>query len=285
MIKLKHIIHDKKIGVTITGIDLAENLSVDTILEIQYLLNKYKVVIFNNQNLLDEKIGDFAFKFGSPFTPDSKYPVLGSQDSSGPIVIVGNQASEFPNSYLGCQEVLPHSDHQWLKNPSSASLLYAIDIQENSANTFWYDMTKAYQMLDSEIKSTIDKLNIITYNPFYRPFGTVSSKYVNREKDIPLGNTFPHPLVRTHPLTHQKILYMNIAYEIEFENLSYNEGNKLFNKLSEYISNFEYKYEHVWKNGDVVLWDNRSTIHYRPSFDTNVRRVLKRLTIGGEIPF
>lgn len=273
------------VGVTIDKINLANDLSATLIFQIQDLLNKYKVVVFKDQHLTDEQLSDFAFRFGPPFVPDNKFPVLGSKDSSNPIVIVGNQAHEYSNSYLGHQEVLPHSDHQWLKCPSSASLLYALDIHLNSAPTVWFDMVQAYNMLDSETKSIIEEINSITYNPFYRPFGSVSAKYVDRNIDIPPGDTFPHPLVRTHPLTKEKILYLNIAYELDFVGVPYKVGNELFSKLNDHIINLSYKYEHHWHNGDLVFWDNRSTIHYRPSFDSSIRRVLKRVTIGGEMPY
>jgi len=277
--------NENGIGVTINKVNLAKDLSSFLILQIQDLLNKYKVVVFKDQQLSDEQLSDFAFRFGALFVPDDKFPVLGSQDSNNPIVIVGNQAKEYEKSYLGHQEVLPHSDHQWLKCPSSASILYAIDIHTNSAPTIWFDMVQAYNMLDPETKSNIDEIKSITFNPFYRPFGSVSAKYVNRNIDIPPGDTFQHPLVRTHPLTHEKILYLNIAYELEFVDVPYKIGNELFSRLYEHIINLSYKYEHQWNNGDLVFWDNRATIHYRPSFDSIIRRVLKRVTIGGEMPY
>ena len=119
------------VGITVHGLDLSYDLSSFQVIQIQELLSKHKVVVFKNQNLTDEQLSDFALRFGPPFTPDNNFPVLGSQDSTNPIVIVGNQANEYATSYLGHQEVLPHSDHQWLKCPSSASLLYAIDIHES----------------------------------------------------------------------------------------------------------------------------------------------------------
>ncbi len=273
------------VGVTINELDLTSNLSSLQIIQIQKLLSIHKVVVFKNQNLTDEQLCDFAFRFGPPFTPDHKYPVLGSQDSNSSIVIVGNQANEYSKSYLGHQEVLPHSDHQWLKCPSSSSMLYAIDIHRNSAPTIWFDMVKAYETLDHETKKAIEKLNLITYNPFYRPFGSVSALYINRNKNQPQGDIFPHPIVRTHPLTKEKILYMNIAYEVEFENFPFEEGKTLFEKLTGHILNSDFKYEHHWKNGDLVMWDNRATIHYRPAFNSEIRRVLKRISLGGELPF
>jgi taurine dioxygenase len=285
MTKIHYSENKNGVGVTVHKANLSLELTSSLILQIQALLNRYRVVVFPDQNLTDDQLEEFAFRFGPPFIPDKSSPVLGSQDTPNPIVIVGNQAHEYSKSYLGHQEILPHSDHQWLKCPSAASLLYAVDIKNNAASTVWFDMVKAYSMLDSETVATIENLKLITYNPFYRPFGSVSAKYVDRSKDTPPGETFPHPLVRTHPLTHEKFLYLNIAYELEFPGVTFNIGSELFTGLCEHIKGLEYKYEHSWKNGDLVFWDNRATIHYRAAFDSNVRRVLKRVTIGGEMPF
>lgn len=273
------------IGVTVHNVNLAVGLSSDHTIQIQELINRYRVVIFPDQSLSDEQIEKFAFRFGPPFVPDKKFPVLGSQESVGSVVIVGNQAHEYKNAYLGHQEVLPHSDHQWLRCPSAASLLYAVDIEKNAAPTIWTDMVKAYSLLDSETRNIIQDLRLITYNPFYRPFGSVAAKYVDRTKDIPPGDTFEHPLVRTHPITHEKILYLHVAYEMELVGIPYEDGSKLCSRLIDHINNLKCRYEHYWKNGDLVFWDNRATLHYRPAFDSNIRRVLKRVTIGGEIPF
>lgn len=285
MSNLRYSENEKGIGVTVLNADLSEDLSSSHTHLIQELINRYRVVIFPDQNLDDDQLQNFAFRFGPPFVPDNRLPVLGSRESADSIVIVGNQAHEFVNAYLGHQEVLPHSDHQWLPSPSAASLLYAVDIGEDSAPTIWYDMVKAYSVLDAETRHTIENLQSITYNPFYRPFGSVAAKYVDRTKDIPPGETFAHPLVRTHPLTNDKILYLHSAYELEFVGIDYAAGSKLYSTLQDHILNLEYQYEHLWKNGDLVMWDNRATIHYRPAFNSNIRRVLKRVTIAGEIPY
>ena len=273
------------IGVKVNNIDISSGVSSEQTIQIQKLLEKYRVVIFPNQNLKDKDLESFAFRFGPPFVPDNKFPVLGSNDKASSIVIVGNQAHEYKKAYLGYQEVLPHSDHQWLRCPSATSMLYAIDIDKEAASTIWTDMVKAYELLDDEIRKTIEDLKIITFNPFYRPFGSVSAKYVNRKEDIPPGDTFPHPLVRTHPKTMEKILYMHSAYEMEFVGISYKEGLSLFSHLTNHINSVQCIYEHHWRKGDLVMWDNQATLHYRPAFGENIRRVLKRVTVGGGIPF
>jgi taurine dioxygenase len=273
------------IGVRIFNLDLNDRLKGSEIAQISKLLCEHKVVIIEGQNLCDQNLEEFAFKFGSPFRPDSENPVLGSQDEASHIVIVGNNSPEFKNTYLGHQEVMPHSDHQWLRMPSSLSMLYAIEIEEESASTQWTNMALAYHTLDNDLKRRIQDVKIVTYNPFHRPFGSVSAKYVNAEIDLPPGNTFPHPLVRTHPLTAESILYFNVAYEVEFIGLPYHEGLELFEILKSHVLGSNSIYTHNWKKGDLVIWDNRATIHYRPSFGSSVRRILKRITISGEIPF
>lgn len=285
MSNLQYTENEGGLGVTVQYANLAAGLSAHHTLQIRQLMNRYRVVIFPNQNLTDGHLSDFAFRFGPPFISDKSFPVLGNAEGESELVIVGNRADEYPNSYLGCQEVLPHSDHQWLRCPSSASLLYAVDISENSSPTIWIDMARAYSLLDTETRDIIQDLRLITYNPFYRPFGSVSAKYVNRLIDVPPGTTFAHPLVRTHPETHEKILFLNAAYEIELVGVPYDVGAKLIARLHEHIQGMECSYEHVWQSGDVVLWDNQATLHHRPEFAPTVRRVLKRVTIGGGIPY
>lgn len=273
------------IGVQINDLDLGYGLSTSNVNQIQELLNLYRVVVFRNQALSDDNLKAFANRLGPLFVPDSNSPVLGSKDSAGSIVVVGNQAHEYSKSYLGHQEVLPHSDHQWLQRPSAASMLYAVDIAPVSSPTIWTDMVMAYKRLDENTRKAIHELKMITYNPFFRPFGSVNAKYVNRFLDIPPGETFPHPLVRTHPVTKEKILYFNLAYEMEIIGVSFEEGFKIYSLLQQHVKKLDDYYEHHWQTGDLVLWDNRATIHYRPAFDSQIRRVLKRLTIAGETPY
>ena len=146
-------------------------------------------------------------------------------------------------------------------------------------------MAKAYALLDVETRNLIQDLRLITFNPFYRPFGSVSTKYVDRRIDTPPGATFAHPLVRTHPETMEKILYLNLAYELELVGVPVEIGAPLITQLQEHIKVLKCREVHHWKKGDIVLWDNQSTIHYREAFNPTVRRVLKRVAIAGGIPY
>lgn len=273
------------VGIRVHDIDLSTPLTAAATLEIRRLLNAYRLVVFERQELEDHQLREFAHRFGPPFFSPNGQPVLGGADLVPEVVVVGNQACEYANAYLGYQEVLPHSDHQWLRCPSAASLLYAVDITPGSSSTTWTDMVAAYLLLDDDTKATIKDLQLITYNPFFRPFGSVRAHYVNRNTEAVPGEVFPHPLVRTHPSTGEKVLYLHAAYELEIVGLGYQEGRALIESLHKHMCAISCKYEHFWQNGDVVMWDNQATIHYRPAFEEKVRRVLKRVTIGGGAPF
>lgn len=273
------------VGVRIHDIDLASPLSAACTREIQRLLHQYKLVIFERQHLDDAGLCAFAHRFGPPFSSARGNPVLGGAQDLPDVVVVANQADEYDRTFLGHQEVLPHSDHQWLRCPSSASLLYAVDIGPGSSSTTWTDMVQAYALLDEDIRARIDCLRLITYNPFHRPFGSVYPRYIDSQIEQVPGEVYPHPLVRTHPSTGERVLYLHAAYEMELENVGLDEGCALIDRLHAHMEAVPCKYEHAWKEGDLVMWDNQATVHYRPPFQAAVRRVLKRVSIGGAIPF
>jgi taurine dioxygenase len=273
------------VGVRIHGLDLAVPMTAVATRQVQQLLHQYRLVIFEGQVLDDAALCGFVHRFGPPFAPPSENPVLGGAGQASSVVVVGNRADEFDQAFLGHQEVLPHSDHQWLRCPSAASLLYAIDIAPGSSPTMWIDMAAAYASLDDAMKQRIQHLKLITYNPFHRPFGSVQARYVDSRNEQVPGSVYPHPLVRTHPASGERILYLHAAYEMELEGLGYAEGKALIDVLLAHIAAVPPRYEHAWKNGDLVMWDNQATVHYRPAFHADVRRVLKRVTIGGGIPY
>ena len=285
MSKLHVTLNSSGVGVRIHDLDLAAPLTAAATLEIQRLVHAYRLVVFERQVLEDRQLCEFAHRFGPPFIAPNGHPVLGSTEQIQEVVVVGNQASEYGKAYLGHQEVLPHSDHQWLRCPSAASLLYAVDIAPGSSSTTWTDMAKAYALLEDDIKAKIGDLQLITYNPFHRPFGSVRAQYVNHDTETVPGDVFPHPLVRTHPVTGEKVLYLHAAYEMELVGLGYQDGCALIESLHQHMYAISCKYEHVWQRGDLVMWDNQATIHYRPAFREQVRRVLKRVSIGGGTPF
>lgn len=271
-------------GAIVNDFNVTKIINTEASAALKDLLHRYKILIFKKQALSDEELIRFSTYFGELFTTGKHNPALGSDKKTSPIVYIGNNTEKYKQAYLGHQEVFRHSDHQWLEKPSSVSMLYAIEIDEGAPDTLWTDMVAAYQLLPKQMKERIADIDIITFNPFFRPFGEVRSKYIDILKTVPPGNTFPHPLVRSHSTTGDKILYLHEAYEMEFKDLDFQTGSLLHHHLVSHINSINCEYSHSWEKDDLVVWDNQSTSHYRTSFDGEISRVLKRISIAGSKP-
>lgn len=283
---------DQALGAVVTGLDARKAQSGETIFRLKQALAAHLVLIFKQQSLDDLQYLAFASYFGSIFRPSADNPVLASQSDTGvppDVVPVSNAVGQ--GDYTGHGELSPHADHQWTPLPSFGSLLYAIELPQNGGQTTWFNTIKTYDALSDEIKKKIDALQLITYNPFVRvQSNTGTSGYADspyyRFKDQPiLGHAYPHPLVRIHPETGRKALWLNTRSEVELVNVNDIEGSELIAELRAHILKPEFRYEHHWETGDIVFWDNQVTLHSRTPFPAEQRRLLKRISLAGARPF
>jgi taurine dioxygenase len=273
---------DAPLGAVVTDLDASQPIAPEVILQLKQALRDYHILIFKNQNLTDEQFLNFAFYFGSLFVPPDDIPVLASQPGSTPIII---PISNVDGGYTGTNELAFHSDHKWTPYPSSGSLLYALEVPATGGDTYWLNLNLAYEALDEVTKKRIANLQLITYNPFLNKPGEPRRKYRD-DKNIPLiSPVFPHPLVRTHPESGKKILNLDYATEVEVVGLDPQVGKELIEQLREHLNQPQFYYQHKWSVGDIVYWDNQSTLHYRQAFDPDLRRVLKRISLAGSRPF
>lgn len=286
---------DEALGAAVFGLDAKKAQSGETIYRLKQALAEHLILVFKNQSLDDLQYLAFASYFGSIFRPSADNPVLATQEDSGTlpdVVPVSNAVGK--GDYTGHGELTPHADHQWTPLPSFGSLLYAIELPQNGGQTAWFNTIKAYEALDDNTKQYINQLQLITYNPFVRfqnnkgtpkegGYGT-SPKY--RFKDQPIiGHAYPHPLVRTHPESGRKALWLNTHSEVELVNEDDQIGSELIEKLRQHILKPEFRYEHQWEQGDIVFWDNQATLHSRRPFPSDQRRLLKRISLAGGRPF
>lgn len=276
---------DAPLGATVTGLNAALAQSSDTVLKLKQALREHLILIFKNQRLTDEQFLAFASYFGAIFKPPVDIPVLATQKADGlppDVVPVSNAVGQ--GDYTGNNELTPHSDHHWTPQPSSGSLLYAIEIPNDGGATSWYNTAQAYEDLDEETKQEIRQLQLITYNPFLRHGTGVYPKYRFSNQEI-VGAAFPHPLVRTHPESGKLGLYLDTHTEVEVVGYDDQKGAQLIERLRQHIAQPKYRYEHQWEIGDIVFWDNQLTLHSRTSFPAEQRRLLKRVSLAGGRPF
>ncbi len=273
------------LGAEVTGLNAAGDVSADQVLALKDALNEHLVLIFKQQSLEDEAFLRFATYFGSVFIPPRNSPVLGSNASGTvpDIVLVSNVGE----GVMGNRELTAHSDHHWTPTPSSGSLLYGIEVSKAGGDTSFYNLAAAYDTLDEATRTEIDGLRLITYNPFERarnplPHGPA----LYRTPDIePLTSFEIHPLVRTHPQTGRRLLYLGEATEVEIVGHDPDAGAALIAGLRAHLLEPRFRYTHRWTAGDIVYWDNQITLHSRTSFDPAERRVMKRISLAGSRPF
>jgi taurine dioxygenase len=274
------------LGAVVSGLDASQPVAPDIILQLKQALQDYHVLIFHNQTLTDAQLLEFSTYFGDVFFPPADIPVLGSKPAELPpaVVTIANAAPELSENLLENYELLPHSDHQWTPRPSSGSLLYATEVPEQGGNTHWFNLAQAYAELDDGTKAQIADLQLITHNPWLNHYRT-SPTYRSAPTSAPPPPVYAHPLVRTHPASGKKILYLNCSYEVELVGVDAEVGAALIAKLRQHINQPRFAYEHQWAVGDIVYWDNQITLHYRPAFDPQARRVMKRVSLTGSRPF
>ncbi len=273
------------LGATVEGLDGRRPLDPGTVLALKAALRDHQILIFKDQNLTDEAYLRLSSYFGSIYQAPANAPVLGA-DTSGrvpDIVLVAN----VENGVLGSDDLAAHSDHHWTPQPSASSFLYALEVPRTGGATTFYNLSAAYEALDDETKQRIDGLQLITYNPFLRRKNPLPGGFpLYRTPDIePLEPYLPHPLVRTHPESGRKLLYLGAGTEVEIVDYDPQAGAELIAALRRHIAEPRFRYAHHWTVGDIVWWDNQATLHGRDGFDSSERRVMKRISLAGSRPF
>ncbi|MBC9248850.1 taurine dioxygenase [Pseudomonas alcaligenes] len=273
------------LGAEVHGLDGRQDPTAEQILALKQAHREYQILIFKNQQLDDAQFLRFASWFGSVFQPHPDFAVLSSgDDGKAPdIVKVANTG----DGELGNFALPAHTDHQWTPTPSAGSLLYALEVPEQGGETSWTNLALAYRALDEATQREIDELKLINYNPFVRiKNGGYGGGFVTyRTPDIePIQGT-EHPLVRTHPETGKRLLYLSVHTEVEIPGYDPEQGAALIARLREHLHNPRFSYTHKWEVGDIVYWDDQATLHARNAFPATQRRRMKRISLAGSRPF
>jgi len=277
---------DAPLGAIVSGIDARHPLRADQVLAVKRALVEHHIVVLPEQQLDDAQFLRLSRYFGDVFQAPSDVPVLASDPYGGntPAIV---KVSNVEDGVLGHHELSAHADHHWTPVPSSGSLLYALEVPRVGGDTTWINLAAAYDALDDATKREIDGLQLITYNPFLRRLKPLASGFPRyRTPDIePLTPFEAHPLVRTHPDSGRKILYLDESTEVEVVGLAPAQGAALVERLRAHLLQERFAYTHHWQVGDIVYWDNQATLHARTAFDASERRVLKRISLSGSRPF
>jgi taurine dioxygenase len=263
------------LGAEIVGIDLRRAIDDRAFAQILAAWHESLVILLRDQELSEEDEVRFAERFGPPAVIHTKQFVR-----NHPAVMLISNIREDGKTIgaLPDGEMHFHTDQCHQERPAMASMLYAIEVPRTGGNTLFANGYKAYETLPAEIKRRIDgrkALNAYDYD-------TAATKRGTRlAEGVP---SYVHPVVRTHPATGRKALYVNRLMTVRIEGLPAREGDELLDFLFAHQERRELIYEHVWRPGDLVMWDNRCTLHARTDFSPQERRLMRRVTILGEKP-
>ena len=261
------------IGAVVSGIRI-QDLTASGFSEINELWLERHVLILREQSLSPSDQLNFACQFGEP----DEYPFLDGIEGYPKITAVLKKENETIN-FGGVW----HTDTIYQSHPPKASILYAIELPPKGGDTLFANQTLAYESLDDSIKQRIKDLKAISRSDI----GSVAETRADRIKESgksadKLVGT--HPMVRTHSETRQKSLYVSPAHTTEIVGLEQEESNSILEVLFRHQTKEEFIGRQEWRVGDVVIWDNRSTLHFPLNDYHGHRRLLHRVTLKGEIP-
>jgi taurine dioxygenase len=264
------------IGAEILGVDLSTPVSDGLFASILDTWHKNLVILFRDQHLTEDDQVRFGEHFGPPAVSHTK-----RFTTKNPAVMLISNVRE-NGQLIGALpdgEMNFHSDQCHQERPAKASMLYSLEVPSTGGNTLFANAYLAYETLPDAVKRQIEgrkALNAYDYDNAATRRGT------RLREGIP---SCWHPMVRTHPDTGRKALYVNRLMTVAVEGMAEDEGNELLNALFDHQEQPEFIYEHVWCPNDVLLWDNRCALHARTDFSAAERRLMRRLTILGEKPF
>ncbi len=270
-------------GAKISGVDLREPLDARTVKDIEQAFHDHVVVVFRGQDITEDEQIAFANAFGGlgerRRSPNGNNPG-GSYDT--PFMLVTNirdEKSGEPIGAFGDGEMWFHHDTSYYEKPHKATLLYSITLPSWGGNTCFANMYKAYENVPSDLKEKLDGRKILQIHDYKR-----RERIDIYNSDISGMLQWEQPIFVTHPATKRKALYISRLMSAKIEGLGPDENEEILEQLFDISEDPSVVFEHEWKKGDLVMWDNYASIHMRKDFPRDEPRLMRRLTLNGYGP-
>ena len=268
------------IGAEIINIDLSalNNTIIDVI---KCAFDSYGSLLFRGQHLSPDNLVAFSRRFGdldhAPQMENGKTAVPGFPE----IYVVSNILGDdgIPIGSLGAGEAVWHTDMSYLPNPPDISMLYALEIPEVGGNTSLASMAAAYEEMPEQLRKKVRDLSI-KHDGTYNSGGFL--RLGIREDNNPLTcKGQAHPIICAHPRTDRPVIYLGRRRNAYIVGLTIDESEALLDEIWKFAILDSNSYTHRWQVGDLLMWDNRATMHRRDSFDVAARRLMHRTQVKG----
>ena len=265
-----------RIGAEVAGVNLSADLPNDTLQAIEKALLRHKVLFFRDQHHLDDQGQEaFAQRLGEP----QAHPTVPVREGTKYLLELNSEHGGRANSW--------HTDVTFVPAYPKASILRAVVSPEYGGDTVWANTAEAYNRLPEPLKTLADGLWAIHTNAYdyaaSRP--DVSSEALEKYRAVFAATVYEteHPLVRIHPETGERVLILG-HFVKALKGLSTADSRRLFDSLQEQVIKLENTVRWRWRQGDVAIWDNRATQHYAVDDYGDQRRVMRRVTLAGDVP-
>jgi taurine dioxygenase len=271
------------IGADVTGVDLTRPLDPEIVAELKSALLQWKVLFFRDQDVTHDQQIAFASYWGGV---TAAHPVLDSGNDHPDIYRLEAQAMRALGTQLRSAERVPardsangwHTDITFVANPAKISVLKGVVIPAYGGDTIWTNLVAAYNGLSAPVRALLDDLQAVHH----------WNTYVGAA-DAPDGKVRPaalHPVVRVHPETGERVLFVNPVFTSHIHGLTARESSELLGLLYEQIRRPEYTVRFRWQPNSIAVWDNRATAHLGPvDLDfVDLVRVVERVTVTGDLP-
>lgn len=266
------------LGAEVSGVDLSQPIAPQLCAQIRAAWLEHMVLRFRGQKLTDPQLLAFSRNFGEldapgpnplgrPFLPDHPEMNVISNIKEGGVPIGG----------LGDGEAIWHADMTYVERPPMAAILYAIEIPPAGGDTYWANMVLAYEALPAALKRRVEGLEAV-HDATCNSAGAMRKGY-NEVTDPRTAPGARHRLVRMHPETGRRSLFLGRRRNSYIVGLELEESERLLDELWRHATQPQFTFRQQWRVGDVMVWDNRCTLHRRDAFDPGARRLLHRTQI------
>ena len=280
------------LGAEVRGINL-KTLDDATFRKLHDAWLDHLLLVFRKQSIAPQDLVNFACRFGTPVTSSNLHQRNLEERTANQVfnlppeltVVTNVRENGKPVGILGDGEVVWHADFSFKEKPTAARMLLAMEIPpaELGGRTSFVNCYAAYDTLSDEMKrkiagKTIKQANIVDTAMQIRPGASL-------DVDIRDIEGPSHPIISTHPETGRNMLFLGRRHSAYVNGLSLEDSEALLNELWAHCTQPHFAYEHEWAVGDVVVWDNRATLHRRDPFESTSRRVLYAAQVEGHRPF
>jgi taurine dioxygenase len=264
------------LGAEIHGLDLSGELDAATFQTIRELLLEHEVIFFRDQDISPAQQKALALSFG----PLQTHPAYATVEGFPEITVLESTADK-PTKIEAW-----HSDMTFRQHPPMATVLRSLIIPPKGGDTLWSSMTAAYEGLSASMRSYLEGLTAV--HDFAHGFKESLAEPEGKEKlaeAVAANRSVRHPVIRTHPETAKKVIFVNSLFTTHIEDLHKNESDALLKLLYQHVVTAEYTCRFKWQPHSIAIWDNRSTQHKPINDYFPEHRKLLRITIDGDTPY